>query len=325
MDLSIITVNYNSLDYLRVCIKSICRYTTGCTFEIIVVDNASPKPGIDELKKEFPEVKIIKSDRNLGFSGANNLGFRNSSGEFLLFLNPDTELRSPAIETMLGHARTLNPAGIMGCRLLNGDLSVQTSSILKFPSIFNNLLEFEYFRLRWPKLFGIGPLFSSNTDPVAVDALSGACMLVRRDVFERVGTFSEDYFMYSEDLDLCYQTLKAGYSNYYLGDASIVHFGGKSSPGEWQISMKLKSELTFCAKHYGETYRKIFCYSLILNACARLFLVSVVSLFMPGSTSLKAKSEKWKLTLRTLLQSSSLTRDQLQSRSTVTDRSVSKA
>src|SRR5580693_6896749 len=137
MDLSIICVNWNSVDYLRECASSIYEYTKGLTFEIIIVDNASPERNVDTLQGEFPQIKIIKSERNLGFAGANNLGFRESTGTYVLFLNPDTRLIEPSIDVLFEAIQSLPDPGIVGCKLLNSDLSVQTSSIQKFPTILN--------------------------------------------------------------------------------------------------------------------------------------------------------------------------------------------
>ena len=139
MELSIIFVNWNSVNWLRECIPSIQEHTHGIDYEIIVVDNASPECGVDALKEEFPDIVLIKSNENLGFSGANNVGFRESKGECVLFLNPDTKLVNPAINFMLQGLRSLPGAGIVGCKLLNGDGSVQTSSIMKFPGILNQV------------------------------------------------------------------------------------------------------------------------------------------------------------------------------------------
>src|ERR1700733_13230616 len=144
MELSIICVNWNSVDYLRDCIASIYENTHGISFEIIVVDNASPQGDVDSLKIDFPEVKIIKSRVNVGFAGANNIGFRKSIGEFVLFLNPDTKLVGPTIEILLNHARALPQSGIVGCKMLNTDLSVQITSIQKFPTILNQIVISEY-------------------------------------------------------------------------------------------------------------------------------------------------------------------------------------
>ncbi len=231
MQLSFIFVNWNSTEYLRECIASIYEYTRDVNFELIVVDNASPDGDVGILTQQFRNLKLIESPENLGFGRANNLGFRHSTGKYVLFLNPDTKLVSPAIHTMLTHLESLEAAGIVGCRLLNSDLSVQSSCIQTFPTILNQALDTDFLRARWPhsRLWGTSPLFSDRSSPAKVEVISGACMMMRREVFERIGFFSEEYFMYAEDLDLCRKAVHAGYHNYYIGDATIIHHGGKSS------------------------------------------------------------------------------------------------
>ncbi len=304
LDLSIICVNWNSVDYLLECIPSIYEYTRGISFEIIVVDNASPVGDVNVLKQRFPDITLIRSKRNLGFARANNLGVRHAKGACVLFLNPDTKLVSSALNTMLRSLKSLPDAGVVGCKLLNGDLSIQTSCIMLYPTILNQFLQVEYFRLRWPSLWGIGPLFSDSPTPAKVEAISGACMLMRREVFEEVGMFSEDYFMYAEDLDLCYKVARNGFSNYYVGEATIVHYAGKSSPQDWQTVMKLRSELRFCVKNYGWFYGAVFRTALMVNAVARLLVIVVLRLFRDESKhkeALRSAAAKWRAVIRALL------------------------
>jgi len=303
IEVSIICVNWNSVDYLMECLPTIYEFTRNVKFEVIIVDNASPDGKAELLKERFPEISLIKSSKNLGFAGANNLGFLHSSGKYILFLNPDTKLINPAIEIMLRQMLTLPDAGIVGCKLLNGDLSVQTSCIMRFPRILNQFVQAEYLRLKFPRLWGIGPLFSDEPAPAPAEAISGACMLVRRKVFEGIGMFSEDYFMYAEDLDLCYKAIHAGFRNYYVGEATIIHYAGKSSAPVWQTVMKLKSELRFCAKHYGRLYERIFRIALAANAIVRLPLIAALSLLKTDpqtKMSLASSSEKWMIVIKTL-------------------------
>ena len=194
----------------------------------------------------------------------------------------------------------------MGCKLLNADLSVQTSSIMRFPRIWNAILQVEYLRLRWPKLWGIGPLFSTDEEPCEVEVVSGACMLTRREVFEQIGMFSEEYFMYSEDVDLCYHTADAGFKNYYVGGATIVHYGGTSSPRAWQTAMKTTSELHFCRKNYGRMYSFLFRLAMIINCSGRLALLAAVRV-LAKVFSFKRSADsawlRWSVMLKTLLAS----------------------
>jgi GT2 family glycosyltransferase len=310
MELSIICVNWNSVDYLRDCLKSIFRWTHNIAFEVIVVDNASPSGDVDVLKREFPTITLIKSAINLGFAGANNLAVHSSHGEYILFLNPDTLLVSPAINVLLHQFKALLRPGVMGCKLLNADGSVQTSCIMHFPTILNMLCRCEYLRVRWPRLWGIAPLFVAHSEAVPVEAVSGACMLLRREIFNAVGMFSAEYFMYAEDLDLCYTLRRAGYTNYYSGHASIVHYGGTSSDSDWQTVVKIKAELRFCEKHYGHVYGLVFRMGFALSALVRLTLIAVVSSIDKrncNSPRFHAAWKKWSTSLRTLVTDRSLT------------------
>jgi len=315
VDLSIILVNWNSEEYLRECIASIYEWTHQVSWEGIVVDNASPSGNVDSLKERFPEVKLIKSSKNRGFSGANNVGFGDSAGSYVLFLNPDTKLNSPAIDIMMQEVKRLPDAGVIGCKLLNADLSVQTSSIMKVPRIWNTILRVEDLRLRWPKLWGIGVLFSANEKPVEVEAISGACMLMKREVFEQIGMFSEEYFMYSEDVDLCYQAILAGFKNYHVACATIVHYGGRSSPRVWQTAMKTRAELHFCQKNYGRLYSILFRLAMVINASTRLMLLAAMYLFarvFRVKHALDSTWLRWSVILKTLVTA----------RSSVTEQSV---
>ncbi len=310
MELSIICVNWNSVGYLRECIASIYGQTHGIDFEIIVVDNASPEGDVEALQQSFPEVQIIKSAANLGFSGANNLGHRNSTGKYLLFLNPDTRLAGPAINIMMDQIRKLPDAGIVGCKLLNTDLSVQTESIQRFPTILNQLLDIEYFRLRWPgcPLWEIAPLFSNGGGPVRVEVIPGACILLKREVFEAAGGFSAEYFMYAEDIDLNYKVSRLGLRSYYVGGATVIHHGGKSSGQQginnWATVMKFRAMRTFYRKtrggFYAETYRGAM-------GCAAVVRLAVLMLILPFARlarkrdRLAVASAKWSTVLRCAL------------------------
>ncbi len=306
MELSIIFVNWNSVDYLRECLTSIYAHTQGFAYEIIVVDNASPQGGVDALQEEFPEIVLIKSEDNLGFAGANNVGFRASKGNYVLFLNPDTKLVNSAINLMLQSLQSLPGAGLLGCKLLNADGSVQTSSIMKFPGILNQVFQFEGFRLRWPSfpLWDIGPLFSNNRAPVKVEVVTGACMMMRREVFQQVGMFSEEYFMYAEDVDLCWKIQRAGFSNYYAGEGNIIHYGGVSSPRAWQTVAKTRAEQRLVENFRGPFYGAMFRAALAMNAAGRLGIAATATFFQnagKGKEDAKAARTKYLAILKTLV------------------------
>ena len=307
MDLSIIYVNWNSLDYLRESIASVIEQTHSVAYEIIVVDNASPAPGVDSLKQSFPDVTIIHSEKNLGFAGANNLGFRRSAGEFVLFLNPDTKLMAPSIDLLIARHKSLPDAGIVGCKLLNTDLSVQLSSIQTYPTILNQAMDAEYLRLRWPEcpLWKIAPLFSEKVSLMKVEIIPGACMLLRRSVFEQIGLFSEEYFMYAEDLDLYYKVKAAGLTNYYVGETAIIHHGGTSSSRQrvshWATIMKYRAMVQLFRKTRGSVYALGYRLAMGVMATGRLMLLGLMSLLgnlVSDRESLNYSREKWKTVLK---------------------------
>jgi GT2 family glycosyltransferase len=307
LDLSIIYVNWNSVDYLCESIASVIEHTHSVSYEIIVVDNASPEPGVDSLKKKFPDIIILHSEKNLGFAGANNLGFRHSTGEFVLFLNPDTKLMAPSIDLLIARHKSLPDAGIVGCKLLNTDLSVQLSSIQTYPTILNQAMDAEYLRLRWPEcpLWKIAPLFSEEVSLMKVEIIPGACMLLRRSVFEQIGLFSEEYFMYAEDLDLNYKVKAAGLTNYYVGETAIIHHGGTSSSRQrvshWATIMKYRAMVQLFRKTRGSVYALGYRLAMGAVATGRLLLLGLMSLFgnlISDRESLKYSQEKWKTVLK---------------------------
>lgn len=305
IDLSIIIVNWNSTGYLLKCLESIYAHTQKTTFEIIVVDNASPDADVGIVKDKYPDVVVIESRQNLGFAGANNLGFRTSRGAWVVFLNPDTVLVNPAFDLMLPIAVGLSSPGALGCTLLNEDGSVQTACIQTFPTILNQLLDLDILRNRFPacSLWNIAPLFADGKEPSRVEVISGACVMFRREVFAEIGQFSEEYFMYAEDLDLCRKAVDAGFINYYLPQSRIIHFGGKSSVRRRAVVMKWRSILKYVAKHRGYGYQLIFRAAMACSALARLALLVAAVAVSRGTRRNSARDAllKWWLILATMV------------------------
>jgi GT2 family glycosyltransferase len=242
------------------------------------------------LRREFPGVRAIRSETNLGFAGANNLGFERSSGKYVLFLNPDTEVVGPAIATMLAKLKSLPAAGILGCKLLNSDGSLQTSCIQRFPTILNQILDAEVLRLRWPqwKLWGSAPLFSDSPEPAIVEVVSGACLMIERATLERAGRFSTQYLMYAEDVELCYQVRRLGLNNYYTGEAVVVHHGGGSSReqkgNQWVAIMQRQAIFRFCRNTRGRGYAAAYRMAMAMNAACRLLLLGITYPFRGFTT-----------------------------------------
>jgi GT2 family glycosyltransferase len=301
VELSIIIVNWKSKDYLRKCLASVLAETRGIEFEIIVIDSASFDGSEEMVRQEFPEVRFIQSQENLGFSKSNNRAFAESRGDVVLFLNPDTELVGPAINRLYDAMKALPNAGAVGGKLLNTDGTIQTSCIQAYPTILNQVLSAEALRRLTPRsrLWGMRAIFEASLKPVVVEMISGACLLMRRTVFEKIGQFSTEYFMYAEDVDLCYKAEQAGFSNYYFGEAVVVHHGGGSSQqarSNFSSVMMIESISQFLKKSHGNVYS--LCYRLVLGGSALirvvvLVLLSPLLLLKSGVARWKSACSKW--------------------------------
>ncbi|MFZ0300331.1 MAG: glycosyltransferase family 2 protein [Candidatus Sulfotelmatobacter sp.] len=306
MDLSIIVINWNSAGFVRKCLQSVYAGTTGCEFEVIVVDNASFDECGEIVRNEFPAAKFIQSDLNLGFARANNLGARETTGRNLLFLNPDTEIVGDALLRMVSFLDTQPDAGLVGCKLLNTDLSLQTSCVQAFPSLLNQALDNEHLRRVFPnlRLWGMQALLTDGK-PAEVEVVAGACLMIKSEVFEAIGQFSSNYFMYAEDADLCFKVKQAGWKNHYLSGASVVHHGGQSSgkkpESNFASIMMRESLLEFMRLRRGSLYAIAYQLTTIVIAVLRLLLLMVAFVFTLGGEKRKALRPafaKWVKVLR---------------------------
>ncbi|KPK38815.1 MAG: hypothetical protein AMJ78_09425 [Omnitrophica WOR_2 bacterium SM23_29] len=275
MDLSIVIVNWNTKDYLQKCINSIYENTKGISFEIIVVDNASSDGSIETVKSIFPSVKLIENSENLGFNAANNQGIKISSARYILLLNPDTIVLSTALSEMVRFMDGNEDAGALGCKILNPDGTLHLY-FRKHPTLGKEVI-----RLILPERFTLEELRTKPQDYESVhevEVLSGSCIMVRKEVFDRIGLLDERFFMYGDDVDLCYQVKKDNRKIYYIPHAQIIHYG-KQSSNQRRTEMAIeayKSMYKLLKKIYGNkigyTYKyfaivisifKIFCYSII--------------------------------------------------------------
>lgn len=279
MDLSVIIVNWNSTDYLRDCLVSIYRETKDLSIEVIVVDNASHDDSCAELiQREFPWTVLHSSKDNLGFARGSNLGYELSSGRVLLFLNPDTQIQSNVFASMAKEIWSNADTGAVGPKLLNGDGSLQTSCIRAYPTILNQLLDSEFLRNKFPmsRLWGMQPLLAREANPVRVDVISGACLMVKRDVFVQVGKFDDSYFMYVEDIELCRRIAASGYRIQYMNECEVTHYGGKSSDLQERHFANLRQQEAICqyfTATKGGWYSLLYRIGLAFVAVLRLLII----------------------------------------------------
>lgn len=299
MGLSIIIVNWYSKEYLRNCLASIPG-----SVEVVVIDNGSNDGCGRMLEEHYPSVRFIQSPKNVGFAAANNRAALEATGDAFLFLNPDTELGADVIPRMLAYLRSLPDVGLLGCRLLNSDGTLQVSCVQAIPTIANQVLDSNQLRARWPRssLWGTAPLWEPGEEPREVGAVSGACLMVERGVFERVGGFTEDYFMYGEDIDLAAKVRRIGLRNYYAPAVTVIHHGGNSSAqaeGTFAAVMRPEAIRRFFLRNRGHSYAAAYRAAMAVSASARLALLALPVRWRHGDSSTpSSRRQKWRAVLR---------------------------
>lgn len=225
MALSIVIVNWNSKEFVRKCLLSLREHCSDLSPQIIVVDGGSFDGCDVMIEKEFPKVEFVQSENNIGFGRSNNLGVEKAKGEALLLLNPDTEVFKGSIQALLHSLHNLEKVGIVGAKQLNSDGSLQLTSIFQLPRPWRHAFTTARSHQRYWQSSGA---LNANI-PIVVEAISGACMMMKRELFEKVGGFTPAFFMYAEDMDLCLKVTKAGYLCYHNPQAVITHHAGGST------------------------------------------------------------------------------------------------
>lgn len=276
-DLSVIIVNFNTKALLQQCLKSIYETQLSGSFEVIMVDNASKDGSIQIVREQFPQVKLIENQTNVGFSRANNIGIRIAKGRYLLLLNSDTVVLPGAIDNLVKFLEERQNIAAVGPMLLNNDESLQRSWF-DFPSAFktfSHIVELSPFLYKLANIDCIKTFFQTNRkpafmikqvhEPMCVDYLSLACLLIRREVFESIGLLDEELFFYHEDCELGYRAYKKHLSIYYLPDSHIIHLGGSSSSQHILMTFReyFKSLLYVFRKHEGASKTILLRFSII--------------------------------------------------------------
>ncbi len=257
-DVSVLIVNYNVKDYLQQCLRSVQAARDGLIVQIVVVDNASTDASMEDLPPLFPDVIWVASSQNLGFGKGNNLGLSHCTGRYVLFLNPDTIIQPDTLRTMVTYLDAHPEVGLAGCTVYNPDGTFQLACRRGFPSpwaSFTKLfgLQALFPRSRWFAQYNMTYLPIEAT--YDVDALIGAFMIGPRSLIEQVGGFDPAFFMYGEDLDLCYRVQKLGRSIRYVHTTSIVHFKGESTRRSSMddVHVFYDAMKIFARKHYGRS------------------------------------------------------------------------
>ena len=267
MKLSVIIVNYKVKHYLEQCLRSVAEASRGIAVEIIVVDNASGDGSVEYLRERFPDVTIIASEENLGFARANNLAIRNSHGQYVLLLNPDTIVAEDTFRDFITFMDSTPDAGGCGAYMLHTDGSFAPESRRGLPTPFVAFCKMSGLASLFPKSRTFGRYYMrylNENEVNRIEIMSGAFMFLRRDALDKAGLLDEDFFMYGEDIDLSYRILKAGYNNYFL-PSRILHYKGEStvkSSYRYVHTFYRAMELFF-NKHYAH-------YSILLSLPIKL-------------------------------------------------------
>jgi len=263
VDLTVVIVSYNVSYFLEQCLHSVLKASERLTCEVIVVDNNSVDGSVALVRQKFPTVKLIANKDNVGFSKANNQAIRESTGEYVLLLNPDTLVEEDTFAKTVAFMNEHPDAGGLGVKMIDGKgrFLAESKRGLPTPSV------------AFYKIFGLSALFPkskafgkyhlgylSKEETHSIEVLSGAFMLMRKSVLDKIGLLDEDFFMYGEDIDLSYRIILGGYKNYYFHDARIIHYKGESTKKSSvnYVFVFYRAMVIFAKKHFSKRNAKTF-------------------------------------------------------------------
>lgn len=285
LDVSIIIVNWNTVDILRGCLSSVYLQTHDIIYELIVVDNASSDGSAEMVKQEFPQVTLIANSENRGFAAANNQGMLIANGHYTLLLNPDTIILDGAIQKTVAFADQHPDIGVLGCQVWVNDNEIQRTCF-SFPTVWKALVQEVGLLHMFPhsRIFGRAHYgWWDRNSQRDVDVVSGMFMLVRQEAIQEIGLMDEAYFVYAEETDWCFRFHKAGWRCVFTPIASIIHLDGGSKSTDL-IKTKMfvqmqKSILVFYLKQQGRLPWMAIKGLYISSMLFRYIIYSVMSLF----------------------------------------------
>lgn len=275
--LSVIIVNYNVKHFLEQCLLSVKKAVEGIESEVYVVDNNSVDGSQQMLREKFPWVKLIDNRKNVGFSKANNQAIRISTGKYVLLLNPDTIVEETTFSKSIQFMEDHEDAGALGVKMLDGKGKFLPESKRALPTPW----------VAFYKIFGLARIFPrskrfgkyhlsylDNDSDHSVEVLSGAFMLMRNSVLDKIGLLDEDFFMYGEDIDLSYRVTQAGYKNYYFAGTKIIHYKGESTKkGSLNyVRVFYNAMIIFARKHFSADRQRFYISLIRLAVYFRAFL-----------------------------------------------------
>lgn len=284
--MTILIISYNTRELTLACLRSVFEQARDAAFEVIVVDNQSSDGSADAVAAAFPQVKLIRAERNLGFAGANNLAAKEASGDYLLLLNPDTVVLDKAIDKLLAFAKANPEAGIWGGRTVFADGSLNPASCWAKATLWSLWCQATFLTaaFRRTRLFNPEAFGGWRRDTVRqVDIVSGCFFLIRRDLWEQLNGFDPAFFMYGEEADLCLRAHKLGARPLVTPDATIVHYGGASEKVRAGKLVRLfKAKALLFERHASPTRTAVAKHLLDLWVLTRLAAFALLRRFKPA-------------------------------------------
>jgi len=294
MIISIIIVNFNAGELIFACIESIINNNTLKEYEIIVVDNDSTDHSVQIIKENFPEVKVIETGKNLGFSAGNNIGFKAATGDYILVLNPDTLVINNAIEKCVTYLKSHPEVGMLGCKVLS-ETGERQSTLMKFLRLQDILINI-FIPYKWIcNNQWLGKRHYEDLDhnhSYDVEVIVGCFMMLPRTLLNQVGGFDEDFFMYVEEVEWCWRVYQTGKKIRYYPDSQIIHYGGgcSSSLSHRKTLLMAKGTLMFFEKTRGNLISVLANLLMIIRDLPRMILWMLFRLVGKESTFLRYSS-----------------------------------
>jgi len=298
--ISIVIVNWNTKKYLLECLKSVYSHLRNDLIEVIVVDNASSDGSSEMVVEHFPQSILINNSQNVGFSIANNQAINASHGRYILFLNSDTLVQNDFIKEIDSFMSNRPTAGIVGLKHIYPQGGTQPSTAPS-PNLLLEAINALRINLILPRKINGNIFFGQFWDhdtTKKVGRVSGAAMVVRRDAIDKMGPFADDFFMYSEDDEICYRFIKGGWEVWFLSSVEIIHAGGASTSSVWSRLDKnirmLEGKYLLLSKHFNKFKVNLFLATMLLERLASL----IKTCFVYGNErvqlrQLKTAESKW--------------------------------
>ncbi|WP_293873137.1 glycosyltransferase family 2 protein [Flavobacterium sp.] len=303
MQLSVIILNYNVRYFLELCVLSVQKAVQNLDAEIIVIDNNSSDDSCAMMKQRFQNIKLIENNDNFGFPKGNNIAVAAAKGEYICILNPDTVVAEDTFEKVLAFAKSKTELGIVGCKLIDGTGNFLLESKRGIPTPWVAITKIFGLYKIFPNISSFNKYYAQHLDENQtgkVDILVGAFMVMKRDLYNELGGFDENCFMYSDDIDLSYRSLQKGKSNYYFHETTVIHYKGESTVRDKNYIKHFRKAMQF---FYNKHFRKSIVFDFVMKCGSfifsvvkknqqknRIFSIDETILFTKGSSSTFASS-----------------------------------